>query len=213
MRALTKLSSYLFLVLIGLSTACRDESTQKTISLNKIRPQSATNHYNSERKQSTDTLLNQSLINFYANDSCRLGIAIISIDTNHEIHFLDRFTSLVQHMQLKDSSQQNFQYKRWIFRDSSSCTEAFYNWLDQAGKNKSSVALQSGQIWSLDHEVYMIGKSEIILLSSAQRIIYKDWLKWYSGTPDFKGFSYIFYSKPKKKTIWMNYNNNNLSTL
>ncbi len=211
MRALTKLPGYLLALFCLYHVACTNEQPKRTISLDEIRAQSAPKKVQKTKKSQADTL--QRLINFYTNDSSQLAIARIFLDSINETHFLDRFTPMIQRFQLKDSSQQHYAYQRWIFKDSSSCTEAFYNWLDQAGKNKSSVGLKTGQIWSLNNAFFMIGKKEIISLSSTEPISFKSWVKWYTGTPDFQGFCYICYAKPKKKTIWMNYTNNKLMTL
>jgi len=211
MRALTKLPGYLLALLILFFFACGEDAPQKSVSLEDIRPKAAQKNSLKAKENPADTL--QAYLNYYANDSSRLGIAQIFIDSISETHFLDRFTPVIQRFQLKDSSQQNYAYQRWVFKDSSSCTEAFYNWLDQAGKNKSSVGLNTGQIWSLNHAFFMIGKKEIILVSSSKPISVKNWVKWHTGTADFRGFCYIFYAKPKKKTIWMNYTNNKIITL
>jgi hypothetical protein len=68
-------------------------------------------------------------------------------------------------------------------------------------------------IWSSSHEVYLVGKQQILQISSAQRIQLRNWLKWYSGTLDYKGFKYILYAQPRKKTLWLQYANNKIAAL
>ena len=211
MRALTKLPGYLFAVIGLLLFACNTDKPNKTISLEEIRPKSPQKNSQKPKKSQTDTL--QRLCNFYTNDSASIQISKISLDKTNDKFFLDRFSLTRQRFLLTDSLGKIFQYKNWSFKDSSACTEAFYNWLDQAGKNKASVALKTGHIWSSNHEIYLVCEQEIIQISSPQRILLKNWLKWYSGTPHFKSFKYILYAQPKKKTLWLKNTNNKITAL
>ena len=211
MRALTKLPGYLLALTFLLLLACKNEAPKRTVSLDDIRPKSTQKSSHKPEKSQTDTL--QQLCNFYTNDSASLQISKISLDETNEKLFLDRFSLTRQRLLLTDSLGKIFQYKNWSFRDSSSCTEAFYNWLDQAGKNKTSVALKTGQIGSSNHEIYLICDQEIIQIISPQRILLKNWLKWYSGTAHFKSFKYIIYAQPKKKTLWLKYTNSKITAL
>lgn len=211
MRALTKLPGYLLALSCLYQFACNDTATNQTISLEEIRPKSQTQQTKTPTKSIEDTL--QRLINFYTNDSASLQISKIRLDLTNDKFFLDRFSYKLQRYLLTDSLNNTFTYKTWNFKDSSSCTEAFYNWLDQAGKNKTSVALNSGQVWSSSHELYLIGKRQIIQVNSAQRILFKNWLKWYSGTPDYQGVNYMLYTQPRKKTLWLKYTNSKLTAL
>lgn len=206
MRALTKLPGYLLALTFLFLVACKNEAPKRTISLDEIRPKSPQKKSQKPKKSQTDTL--QQLCNFYTNDSASLRISKISLDLTNDKFFLDRFCFTHQRYVLTDSLDKIFQYKTWFFKDSSACTEAFYNWLDQAGKNKTSVALKSGNIWSSSHEIYLVGQQQILQISSAQRIQLNNWLKWYSGTLDFKGFKYILYAQPRKRTLWLQYANN-----
>lgn len=211
MRALTKLPGYLLALTCVFFFACADTSSKRTIPFDEIRPKSPQQKKQKPQKSPEDTL--QRLINFYTNDSASLQIAHIALDETEDKFFLDRFSSSKQRLTLTDSLGNLFQYKNWSFRDSSSCTEAFYNWLDQAGKNKASVALRTGNIWSIGHEIYLVADRQILQISSAKRILLKNWLKWYSGTPNFDTFKYILYVQPRKKTIWFNYTNRKLTAL
>lgn len=211
MRALTKLPGYLLALTFLLLVACQNEAPKRTISLDKIRPKSPQKNSQKPKKSQTDTL--QRLCNFYTNDSASLQISKINLDETNDKFFLDRFSFTKQRYLLTDSLGRIFQYKNWSFKDSSACTEAFYNWLDQAGKNKGSVALKAGNIWSSNHEIYLVCERQILQISSAERMLLKNWLKWYSGTSAFKGFKYILYAQPRKKTLWLKYNNNKITAL
>jgi hypothetical protein len=211
MRALTKLLGYLSAMAALLLVGCKNEAPKRTLSLDEIRPKSTQRNSQKPEISQSDTL--QRLINFYTNDSASLQISKISLDESNEKFFLDRFSLTRQHYLLTDSLDKIFHYHNWSFRDSSSCTEAFYNWLDQAGKNKTSAALKSGQIWSSNHEIYMVCDQEIIQISSPQHIALKNWLKWYSGTPQFKSFKYVIYAQPKRKTLWLKYTNSKITAL
>lgn len=211
MRALTKLLGYLLALTCVFFFACNDTASKKIISLDEIRPKSPQQKSQEPKKSAQDTL--QRLLNFYANDSASLQIATIKRDDTNDKFFLDRFSLAKQRYQLTDSLQKNFQYKNWSFKDSNSCIEAFYNWLDQAGKNKASVALRTGNVWSSDHEIYVVAEREILKISSTQAIHLKKWLNWYSGTPEFTTFKYIMYAQPKQKTKWLQYTNNKLTAL
>jgi hypothetical protein len=211
MRALTKLPGYLLALTCLFQFACNDSATNQTISLEEIRPKSQKQQTKTPTKSPEDTL--QRFCNFYTNDSASLQISKISLDETNDKYFLDRFSLTRQSYLLTDSLGKIFQYKNWSFKDSSACTEAFYNWLDQAGKNKGCVALKAGNIWSSNHEIYLVCERQILQISSAERMLLKNWLKWYSGTSDFKGFKYILYAQPRKKTLWLKYNNNKITAL
>jgi hypothetical protein len=59
----------------------------------------------------------------------------------------------------------------------------------------------------------LVTERQILQISSAKRILLKNWLKWYSGTPKFEAVKYILYAQPRKKTIWLKYTNNKLTAL
>ncbi|MEY4992760.1 MAG: hypothetical protein RI948_1647 [Bacteroidota bacterium] len=211
MCALTKLPGYLLALVCFFFFACNDPASKKTISLDEIRPQATKQLKQKPKKSPEDTL--QRLINFYTNDSTSLQIANIKRDSTADKFFLDRFSVIHQRYLLTDSLGHVFAYKTWTFKDSSSCTEAFYNWLDQAGKNKTSVALKTGNIWSKGHEIYLVSNQEIIQISSTERLLLRNWVKWLSGTPNFEAIKYILHAQPRKKTLWLKYTNSKLSTL
>lgn len=211
MRALTKLLGYLLALTCVFFFACNDTASKKIISLDEIRPKSPQQKTQEPKKSAQDTL--QRLLNFYINDSASLQIANIKLDDTNDKFFLDRFSLSKQRYQLTDSLQKNYQYKTWSFKDSNSCMEAFYNWLDQAGKNKTSVGLKTGNVWSTRHEIYIITERQILKISGMQPIQSKKWLNWYSGTLEFTQLKYILYAQPKKKTKWLQYANNNLIVL
>lgn len=211
MRALTKLPSYLLTPLLLLFFGCDNDASKKAISLDEIRPKSSEQSSQKSEKTSTDTL--RPYFNYYANDSARVSVATIKPDTTSYKHFLNRFTPTRQHLILTDSSDQVVQYSSWSFKDSNSCIEAFYNWLDQAGKNQSSVALRTGNIANKGFESYIISDKQIVRLVSMTTIPLQQWLLWYSGTPQFTTIKYIIYAQPKKKSKWLKYENAKLSTL
>jgi hypothetical protein len=211
MRALTKLPGYLLALTCLFFFACNDTASKRPISLDEIRPKSPQQNKQIPKNKDKDTL--QRLINFYTNDSASLQIATIKRDSTNDKFFLDRFSLTQERFVLTDSLGHVFQYKTWSFKDSNSCIEAFYNWLDQAGKNKASVALKTGNIWSNGYEIYLVADQQILHISSAQRFLMKNWLEWYTGTPNFRIFKYILYTQPKKKTQWLKYTNSKLTTL
>lgn len=211
MRALTKLPGYLFAGVVLLLFACDTDKPTKTISLEEISPKSEQKNAQKSEESQADTL--QRLSNFYANDSASLAISSVALADSDNPFFLDRFSTDKVRYQLTDSTQSIFQYYSWTFKDSNACTEAFYNWLDQAGKNKGSVALRTGNLLSTQHELYIVSKQQIVQISGAQALQMKRWLLWYSGTPDFSPIQYIIYGQPKKKTKWLKYENNKLSIL
>jgi hypothetical protein len=211
MRALTKLPGYLLALTWMLFFACNDATSKRTISLDEIRPTSTQKSNQKDPENAADTL--QRLLNFYANDSASLQIAHIELNDTNDKFFLDRFSLTRQRYLLTDSLQKDFQYSTWFFKDSNSCTEAFYNWLDQAGKNKTSVALRTGNIWSSSHDIYVVADRQILKISSTQPIHLKKWLNWYSGTPEFTTFKYIIYAQPKQKTKWLQHTNSKSKAL
>jgi hypothetical protein len=142
-----------------------------------------------------------------------LQIAELSIDSLGAHRFLNRFTANIQRYLLKDSSSTSFQVCTWYFKDSSACLEAFYNWLDQAGKNNASIPLLKGSISSVDHNLMIIAEKQILFIGSERTIDYKKWLLWYSGTTTRPDCRYVLYSQPKKRTKWFKFENAQILTL
>jgi hypothetical protein len=211
MRALTKLLVYLFGLFSIVLFACGQEGTKKTVSLDSIRPHSNADKPQNDAKKAKDTL--GPFLNFYANDSASLQIAELSIDSLGAHRFLNRFTANIQRYLLKDSSSTSFQVCTWYFKDSSACLEAFYNWLDQAGKNNASIPLLKGSISSVDHNLMIIAEKQILFIGSERTIDYKKWLLWYSGTTTRPDCRYVLYSQPKKRTKWFKFENAQILTL
>jgi hypothetical protein len=211
MRALTKLLVYLFGLFSIVLFACGQEGTKKPVSLDSIRPHSNADKPQNDAKKAKDTL--GPFLNFYANDSASLQIAELSIDSLGAHRFLNRFTANIQRYLLKDSSSTSFQVCTWYFKDSSACLEAFYNWLDQAGKNNASIPLLKGSISSVDHNLMIIAEKQILFIGSERTIDYKKWLLWYSGTTTRPDCRYVLYSQPKKRTKWFKFENAQILTL
>lgn len=209
MRAFTKLPGYLLLICILLFLSCQAPDPAKRIDLDDIRPKAKEKVLNSSETVQKDTL--SRFYKYYANDSAQLGIAKIAIDTTLKTHFLDRFSAAKTRLLLTDSASHTFQYYSWSFADSSACFEAFYNWLDQAGRNQQSVLLGSGDVLHTAHGFYIIAKNELIFLHSQQAISYQKWLKWHEGKTNTSPIIYLLRMKPKQKTKWFQYTNAKLS--
>lgn len=205
MRAFTKLSGYLLLVVNLQFLSCQTPDTAKRIDLDDIRPKAKEIAQNKSEKAQKDTL--GAFYKYYANDSAQLGIAQIAIDTSLQTHFLDRFSTAKKRLLLTDSTSHTFQYHSWSFSDSSSCVEAFYNWLDQAGRKQQSVLLGSGDVFHTAHGFYIIAENELLFLQSRQAISYQKWLKWFEGKTDTSPIIYTLRMKPKQKTKWFQYTN------
>ena len=211
MRALTKLLVYLFGLFSIVLFACGQESAKKPISLDSIRPHSNSNKPENDAKKEKDTL--GPFLNYYANDSASLQIAKLSIDSLGELRFLNRFTTNIQRYLLQDSSSTSFHVCTWNFKDSSACLEAFYNWLDQAGKNNTGIPLLKGSIPSVNHHLLIVAEKQILYIECERTINYKKWLLWFSGTTTSPDCRYILYSQPKKRTKWFKFENAQILTL
>lgn len=201
MRALPKLPIYLLGALLALVFSCSEKPAQKTVSLDKIRPKSETKQVYIHAGKKSDTL--RHWVNYYANDSASLQIAAVQTDTTQQIWFLDRFGKPSKRFLLTDSSATKFLVRTWEFKDSSACNEAFYNWLDQAGKNKSSVALNTGQVSAVNYQLFVVSEKHIFQLQTSKAFDAKKWLSWLSGNEEFAKLRYQLIIKPKKKTIWL----------
>lgn len=201
MRALPKLPIYLLSALFALVLSCSEKPAQKTVSLDKIRPQSEQQQKNQRAEKKSDTL--RHWVNYYANDSASLQIAEVRTDTTQQIWFLDRFGKPSKRFVLTDSSAHDFLVRTWEFKDSNACHEAFYNWLDQAGKNKSSVALHTGQIHTTNYQLFVVAEKHIFQLQTTNAFDAKKWLAWLSGNVEFANLKYQLILKPKKRSIWL----------
>ena len=211
MRALNKLLVYLFGLFSLMLFACGQHGSKKPVSLDSIRPHSSANKSKNTPKKTKDTL--GPFLNYYANDSASLQIAQLKIDSLGEHRFLDRFTSNIQRFLLQDSCSASFQVCTWNFKDSSACLEAFYNWLDQAGKNNSSVPLLKGSVPSGNYSLMIVAEKQILYIASKRAIDFKKWLLWHSGTTTSPDCRYILYSQPKKRTKWFKFENAQILTL
>jgi hypothetical protein len=119
-------------------------------------------------KKAKDTL--GPFLNYYANDSATLQIAHLYIDSLDQHWFLDRFSANIHRFTLEDSSTISYQLRTWNFKDSSACLEAFYNWLDQAGKNNSSVPLLKGSVPSDNYNLMIVSEKQILYIASKRAI-------------------------------------------
>ncbi len=211
MRALNKLLVYLFGLFSLVVFACGQADQKKAVSLDSIRPHSNANKTQNDSKKATDTL--GPFLNYYANDSASMQIAQLSIGSLDEHRFLDRFTANIQRYLLQDSSSTSFQFCSWSFKDSSACLEAFYNWLDQAGKNNTVVQLKKGSVPSVNYDLMLVAEKQILFIGSKRAIDFKKWLRWYSGTTTRSDCKYILYTQPKKRTKWFKYQNAHIVAL
>jgi hypothetical protein len=211
MRALNKLLVYLFGLFSLVVFACGQADQKKAVSLDSIRPHSNANKTQNDSKKATDTL--GPFLNYYANDSASMQIAQLSIGSLDEHKFLDRFTANIQRYLLQDSSSTSFQFCSWSFKDSSACLEAFYNWLDQAGKNNTVVQLKKGSVPSVNYDLMLVAEKQILFIGSKRAIDFKKWLRWYSGTTTRSDCKYILYTQPKKRTKWFKYQNAHIVAL
>ncbi len=205
MRALNKLLVYLFGLFSLVVFACGQDDQKKAVSLDSIRPHSNANKTQNDSKKAKDTL--GTFLNYYANDSASMQIALLSIDSPNEHRFLDRFTANIDRYLLQDSSSTLFHFCAWSFKDSSACLEAFYNWLDQAGKNNTGVPLMKGSIPSPNFNLILVAEKQILFIASKRPIDLKKWLLWYSGTTLTADCRYVMYTRPKKRTKWFKYQN------
>ena len=201
MRALPKLPIYLLSALFALVLSCSEKPAQKTVSLDKIRPQSEQQLLNQRAVKNSDTL--RHWVNYYANDSASLQIATVRTDTTQQTWFLDRFGQPSKRFILTDSSAHDFLVRTWKFKDSTACYEAFYNWLDQAGKNKTSVPLLTGQIHTVNYQLFVVAEKHIFQLQTTKAFDAKKWLSWLKGNEDFANMRYQLILKPKKRSIWL----------
>lgn len=211
MRAFTKHLCYLLLFCMGILMSCESSGSTKQVDLNDIRPKARAQQQNKSEEISKDTL--RAFYNYYANDSAQLGIAKIAPDTLLKTHFLDRFSQAKLRLLLTDSSGQAFAYHHWSFPDSVATMEAFYNWLDQAGKQQQSVQLGVGDILHATHGLYIVSEHEIFFLQSKEVIRYTNWLKWFQGKADTSPIYFVMRMKPKQKTKWFHYTNTKLTPL
>jgi hypothetical protein len=211
MRALTKLLLYLFGLFNVVLFACGQDDAKETVSLEEIRPHSKAKNTPNASQKTLDTL--GPLLNFYANDSASMQIAHLFMDSLDEHWFLDRFSAHIQRFRLQDSSATFYQFRTWNFKDSSACLEAFYNWLDQAGPNKSSIPLLKGSIPSAKYNLMIVAQKQILFIESERQVDFKKWLLWHSGTTSNPDCRYVLYTRPKKRTKWFKYENAQILTL
>jgi hypothetical protein len=201
MRVLTKVSFYLFASALLSLISCSEENKKNTVALDKIRPKAAAKDSRITAQTKNDTL--QKWINYYTNDSASLEITNIAPDSSELQWFLDRFSKPIKSFILQDTNTIQYQVRTWAFKDTSNCLEAFYNWLDQAGKNKSSVTLNSGNIHASANQIFAVSDKYITVIQSDNTINLNKWMKWMSGTKEFQKLRYVTFTPAKKRTKWL----------
>ena len=211
MRAFTKLPVYLFGLTFLVVISCNQHQEKDAITLDSIRPHSSKKYVQNSAGDQQDTL--RKYVNYYANDSAFMQISKVRLDSTPALHFIDRFSATRQKWILQDSNNVFYQYKQWHFKDSSACLEAFYNWLDQAGRQKESVKLFEGSISSANYELIIVGQQEVLFIEAPRNFNHKNWLLWYSGTKDYFPIKYALYVQPKKRTKWFKCTNNQIEAL
>ena len=162
MRAFTKLPVYLLGLTFLVVISCNQHQEKDAITLDSIRPHSSKKYVQNSAGDQQDTL--RKYVNYYANDSAFMQISKVRLDSTPALHFIDRFSATRQKWILQDSNNVFYQYKQWHFKDSSACLEAFYNWLDQAGRQKESVKLFEGSISSANYELIIVGQQEVLFV-------------------------------------------------
>ena len=211
MRAFTKLPTYLFGLVCLVLISCNQHQENDAVTLDSIRPHSSKKRMPNSAGDQQDTLRNY--VNYYANDSAFMQISKVWLDSTPALHFIDRFSATKQKWILQDSNNVTFHYKQWYFKDSSACQEAFYNWLDQAVRQKESVKLFDRSISSTNHELIIVGQKEVLFVEAPHNFNHKKWLLWYSGTKDYIPIKYALYVQPKKRTKWFKCTNNKIEAL
>jgi hypothetical protein len=211
MRLYTKLPVYLFGLFILVGMSCNRHREKDAVTLDSIRPHSKQKKDQNNSSKQPDTL--SKYVNYYANDSAALQIASLMLDSSNGLHFMDRFSTNRRKWILQDSNEVVFHYKQWLFKDSSACLEAFYNWLDQAGWQKESVKLLEGSIFGARHQLIIVADKELLFIEAPRHINFNKWLLWYRGTDPDKRILYALYSQPKKRTKWFKYTNNKMTAL
>jgi hypothetical protein len=188
MRALTKPLLYILVSFLSLTTACTDQQADNVTNLEQIRPKSSQKDQKISTSTELDTL--SSFLKSYANDSCQLKMASVSLDSSQQKHFLNRFSKNHFHVLCTDSLAQTYGHQEWAFKDSNQANEAFFNWLDQFNSQQP----------------FKIGSGEKIF-KQYTLIKYQDWLKYLSGRYQIADFKYVILGQPRKNTKWYIYRN------
>jgi hypothetical protein len=204
MRALTKPLFYILVSFLSLITACQDQPADAVTNLDQIRPRSSQKETKLKTEIESDTLA--SFLKSYANDSCQLQMARVSIDSSQQKHFLNRFSRKHFHVISTDSLGQTFGHQEWAFKDSNQANEAFFNWLDQF-KSKQPFKIGSNEKIFDHYTLLVLADQHIFALQSTKKIKYQVWLKYLSGHYQQNSFKYIIWGQARKNTKWYTYKN------
>ena len=204
MRALTKPLLYILVSFLSLTTACTDQQADNVTNLEQIRPKSSQKDQKISTSTELDTL--SSFLKSYANDSCQLKMASVSLDSSQQKHFLNRFSKNHFHVLCTDSLAQTFGHQEWAFKDSNQANEAFFNWLDQLN---SQQPFKIGSIEKVfkQYTLIVLADHQITAVQSTKKINYKNWLKYLSGRHQQANFKYVIFGQPRKNTKWYLYKN------
>lgn len=210
MRALTNLPFYILVCFSALLTACKEQAQNDIKHLDQIRPQSTSKQRSIDTSDEKDTL--SIMLKTYANDSSRLHMAKIILDTTQRKHFLNRFSKQHFHLICTDSLLQNYQHQEWSFTDSSQAQEAFFNWLDQMESNKPFKIGASDRVFKNSTLIVLVS-NKIIQVSSLKHIKHMDWLRLFCENLNNAPFNYVILGKPNRNTKWYQYKHGQLLTL
>ncbi|MFM7595210.1 MAG: hypothetical protein ACKO4Y_03430 [Flavobacteriales bacterium] len=182
-------ASFLFIMLciIGaLSISCSTKSSDKTATLEDIRP--TKNKKEHIAQPENDTLI--PYLKRFNNDSVALAFDSIRIDES--LHFLDRFsngkTPNNSHFILSNLSGKTY-LGEWKFKDTIARKNALFNWLDHFGPEEKQIGWYGRSKISSDHMLILINKFSIIEVRSSNKLDQKKWL------------NYQVYCNPKDSTL------------
>jgi len=204
MRALTKPLLYILVSFLSWTTACTDQQADNVTNLEQIRPKSSQKDQKISTPTELDTL--SSFLKSYANDSCQLKMASVSLDSSQQKHFLNRFSKNHFHVLCTDSLAQTYGHQEWAFKDSNQANEAFFNWLDQFN-SQQPFKIGSGEKVFKQYTLIILANHQITAIQSTKKIKYQDWLKYLSGRYQIADFKYVILGQPRKNTKWYIYRN------
>ncbi len=124
---------------------------------------------------------------------------ILEVGMTSKKHFIDRFGADTSFQYILRSKEDSLNYREWYFSDSVKTSNAFFNWLDIAGRGES---VHIGDPIRLnDRSFEMFVNDSLIVMIEGEEVNFESW-KNYLEAKGIEDWTHILQQKGKNKARW-----------
>lgn len=180
--------------------SCSGEKKEKVLDMSDLTPQAKRNTTKSQKEKDTT---HSSLFNLSLADSC--GMRIQEFTEEKDPMFPDRFmpkSKLKLNLHSKESS---LFMGQWVYPDSLSTINAFFNWLDCFGPQCSAFKLGEESPMQKDGFICFINDTSITYVSAKEKLNLTHWQQYLEKQYQIEQWDMVIWQETRKEAIWMKY--------